>query len=187
MEVQHAAYYYREHQPGLYSSRGRTQRFLTRALFGALDQCIPDCQRSIHLSLFFLGTREKPATILAAGVGEQLTGEELTTANWEKIEAYCFGDFSADDRDISIGRLRRQFKVVLTVEGRNGLLTAEIQKRQNEGGDPIANAEDITNNSEVHLRDQNPGLDDLDCDDSASQGGLPLPMGLSRVPLICTL
>jgi hypothetical protein len=84
---------------------------------------------------------------LAAEVGKNPAREALTIANWVK---FCFGSIPADDPDTSIVRLRRQFRLVKTVEGRNRLLTVEIQKRDNEGGDPP---------SSLRIRNPVPSLD----------------------------
>jgi hypothetical protein len=129
----------------------------------------------IHSSFTFSsGNKKKPVTTLPTEVQEDLTGD-LTLQNWEKIEACCFGEFSNLDRDQSIGNLRRLFRVVKEPEGRSGLIVAEIQRRQNEGGDPIAAAENVANiNSDdsdyVNFRGVVP--ENLRPLDSASQGGL---------------
>jgi hypothetical protein len=139
----------------------------------------------VHSSFpVFLGNRKKPAKTLAAEVGEHLNGA-LTIANWEKIEANCFAGFSNLERDQSIGHLRRQFQVVKTKEGRNGILTAEILKCQNAGGDPILEAEAIMNNGTdfncVDLRDHTPGLhDEGDILGSTDQDDVELQMSVSE-------
>jgi hypothetical protein len=89
----------------------------------------------------------KATMTTAAQMGEDLLGD-MTDENWENIEICCFASLSGDDRHISIGRLRQQFRSEARRQGRLYLLSVEIQRRQNEGDDP-GNNNDMTENETI--------------------------------------
>jgi hypothetical protein len=97
-----------------------------------------------HL-LSLSGIKKKPATTLVTQVEGEIIGD-LNDTNWDSIEATCFTGLSVVDRDHSIGHLRREFRLEKTLEGRKLLLLAEMQRRQNEGGEPTNANNELTEN-----------------------------------------
>jgi hypothetical protein len=95
-------------------------------------------------------------------------------ANWEKIGACCFGEISNDDRYQRIGNLRRMFNV----DRRSGLagLAGWLadKRRRCECGDPIAEAENLADNSsdDSDCVDLQAGPEHLRPLDYVSQGGI---------------